>query len=262
METYKGKESCSNCRNLYGIDDGFICKSCGKSFCPNCQSDENELCVKCKKEEPPIQPPVDGVNFSTIPFESHLHERFRNIYSVLHFLNQGYDFVHAVKLTVQQFPNITNYQTIADACGRRFAGNVRTFKEWYQNGVMLEKLRSKFYLSNNDYRIFEDLLSKRGRKPLSHIELERKSHPRTVIRKRKKIITKISPKTSQQNVTAGQFVHLGNGSFQFSERSSVKIDANLPSRDVKQELKSNGLYVKNLSSFYYQLRVKANLINK
>ena len=177
-------------------------------------------------------------------------------------MNLDYPFSHAVNETLSLFPNVKNYQTIEDKCGRRFAGDIPTFKEWYQNGVMLEKLRSKFYLSNNDYRIFEDLLSKRGRKALRQSEIQRETVPRTVIRKRRTIITRIPLRGSQQNVTAGQFRHLGNGIFQYAEDLNIKIDAKLPSGEVENELTSFGLIIKNLGSFYYQLRVKADLIGK
>lgn len=270
MKSYKEKETCSNCHELYSTADGSVCKSCGKSFCQDCLSNEEILCAKCKSKASisaktkPKRPTLqkEKPHVPSVYFESNLRVRFSHIYTVIYFMNLDYPFSHAVNETLSLFPNVKNYQTIEDKCGRRFAGDIPTFKEWYQNGVMLEKLRSKFYLSNNDYRIFEDLLSKRGRKALRQSEIQRETVPRTVIRKRRTIITRIPLRGSQQNVTAGQFRHLGNGIFQYAEDLNIKIDAKLPSGEVENELTSFGLIIKNLGSFYYQLRVKADLIGK
>jgi len=288
IKSYKEKETCSNCRELYSADDGFICKSYGKSFCQNCQSTEESLCAKCKskasrsqkiklkiptpqKIEPSVSvhpktkkdisiPQKVKPHVPSVYFESHLEVRFSQIYTVIYFLNLGYEFSDAVNETLQLFPKVKDYQTIEDKCSRGFAGDIPTFKKWYQAGVMLEKLMSKFHLSNNDYRIFEDLFPKKERKHLPQIRSKRATSKRTVLLKKKTGIKTVSSRTSQQYVTAGQFRHLGKGIFKYEENMNIKIDANLPSREVKRELASFGLSVKNLSSFYYQLRVKGNLI--
>jgi len=290
MKSYKEKETCSNCHELYSADDGFVCKSCGESFCPNCLSNEESLCAKCKskasisqktKLKIPTPQKVDryvpvhtkikkGISLPqeekprvpSVYFESHLRVRFSHIYTVIHFMNLRYEFSDAVNETLRLFPNVKDYQTIEDKCGRGFAGDIPTFKKWYDSGVILKKLRSKFFLSDHDYKIFEDLLSKREKTFLPKVVSKRKIPSRTVLRKKKTDMTTVSSRTSQQYVTAGQFRHLGNGIFQYDEDLNVKIDANLPSAEVKRELGTHGLRVKNLGSFYYQLRVKADLIGR
>ena len=92
-----------------------------------------------------------------LPFQHNLYVRFRQIYSVIHFMNCGYIFQDAVKKTLRLFPNVKDYQTIEDACARRFAGNVETFIGWYQSVEIIDKLAGKFGLTNHDYAIFKDL---------------------------------------------------------------------------------------------------------
>ncbi|MFC1841208.1 hypothetical protein ACFL1N_16685, partial [Thermodesulfobacteriota bacterium] len=215
MKTYKEKGTCSNCKEQYIADDDFMCKSCGESFCNSCLSDDNELCVKCKAKESlkknvkkiitrSTTPPEFKMNkFTSIPFDSDRREALRNIYAVLYFMNRGYDFVHAVKQSLKHFPNIKNYETIADACARRFAGSVGKFKIWFETGVMLEKLGSKFSFSTNDYRIFRDLLTKKE-KVSSPVD-SNKYIAEVTPNKKRIYVRKTSPRMSQQFVTAGQF---------------------------------------------------------
>lgn len=95
---------------------------------------------------------------ANIPFESHLEIRLRHIYGVLYFMKQGSDFPSATHQTLKLFPEVQDYQTISDKCARRFAGNVDTFISWCSSGQMLNKLHSKFSLSDHDYKIFKELL--------------------------------------------------------------------------------------------------------
>ncbi len=95
---------------------------------------------------------------ANIPFESHLEIRLRHIYGVLYFMKQGSDFPSATHQTLKLFPEVQDYQTISDKCARGFAGNVDTFISWLSSGQMLNKLHSKFSLSDNDYKIFKELL--------------------------------------------------------------------------------------------------------
>lgn len=92
------------------------------------------------------------------PFESHLVIRLRHIYCVLHFMKQGSDFPTATHQTLRLFPEVQDYQTISDKCARGFAGNVDTFISWFSSGQMLNKLHSKFNLSDHDFKIFKELL--------------------------------------------------------------------------------------------------------
>jgi hypothetical protein len=95
---------------------------------------------------------------ANIPFESHLEIRLKHIYGVLYFMKHGSDFPSATHQTLKLFPEVQDYQTISDKCARGFAGNVDTFISWYSSGQMLNKLHSKFSLSDHDYKIFKELL--------------------------------------------------------------------------------------------------------
>ncbi|HGY54209.1 MAG TPA: hypothetical protein ENK44_00775 [Caldithrix abyssi] len=81
------------------------------------------------------------------------------IYSVLFYMKKGFDFPSSVKFTLSLFPDVNYYQTIADKCGRRFAGDIPTFEEWFKSGEMLYHLRAKYSLSNFEYDLFKKLLS-------------------------------------------------------------------------------------------------------
>jgi len=96
---------------------------------------------------------------TTWGFENTSKETLRQIYSVLYYLGKRYDFVDAVHHTKDKF-NIT-YQTVDDKCARRFAGTVEVFQRWYRNGEILQRLRDHFHLSSHDYKIFEELLTKK-----------------------------------------------------------------------------------------------------
>ncbi len=102
---------------------------------------------------------ISSEKIAMIPFESHLERRFRHIYGVLYYLNQNHDFPSATHQTLKLFPEVKDYQTISDACARRFAGKVDTFVHWFQTKQILSKLREKLDLSDNDYKIFKKLLS-------------------------------------------------------------------------------------------------------
>ena len=66
-------------------------------------------------------------------------------------MNCGYIFQDAVKKTLGLFTNVQDYQTIEDACARRFAGNVDTFIRWYQTGEILDRLAGEFGLTSHDW---------------------------------------------------------------------------------------------------------------
>jgi len=74
-------------------------------------------------------------------------------------MKQGLDFPSATHQALKLFPEVQDYQTISDKCGRGFAGNVDTFISWFSSGQMLNKLVEKFSLSDHDHHIFKDLLS-------------------------------------------------------------------------------------------------------
>ena len=100
----------------------------------------------------------DSKRISTLQFESRLVTRLRHIYGVLYFMKQGFDFPSATHKTLELFPEVQDYQTILDKCGRGFAGSVDTFITWFNTGQMLNKLTEKFKLSDHDYNIFRQLL--------------------------------------------------------------------------------------------------------
>lgn len=102
---------------------------------------------------------IKNPRFSETPFESTLHDRLRNIYAVLYFMQHDHDYSHSVKQALKHFPNVKDYQTISDSCTRRFAGNVASFCDWYNSGSISNKLVEKFHLSEHDYKVFFDLLN-------------------------------------------------------------------------------------------------------
>jgi hypothetical protein len=107
-----------------------------------------------------LEPSSSTAKIASIPFDSHLEIRLRHIYGVLYFMKQGHDFPSATHQTLRLFPEVRDYQTISDKCGRGFAGSVDTFISWFNSGQMLNKLREKFGLSDHDYNLFKTLLQK------------------------------------------------------------------------------------------------------
>lgn len=97
-------------------------------------------------------------NFEEIPFQNRAKQRLKHIYAVLYYMKKGYDHTKAIKEALKSFNNVDYYQTIADACYRRLAGNVRTFLEWYSSGKILAKLVETHELNRNDRKIFAELL--------------------------------------------------------------------------------------------------------
>jgi hypothetical protein len=80
-----------------------------------------------KTNRPSFEGDSPPVKIANIPFESHLEIRLRHIYGVLYFMKQGFDFPSATHQTLKLFPEVQDYQTISDKCGRGFAGSVDTF---------------------------------------------------------------------------------------------------------------------------------------
>ena len=97
-------------------------------------------------------------NFTEIPFQSRVKGRLRQIYCVLCYMQKGHSHTEAIAATVEIFPQVKDYTTVSDKCGRQFAGSTPTFVEWYRSGVMLKKLIEINKLDEHDTRIFEDLL--------------------------------------------------------------------------------------------------------
>jgi len=75
---------------------------------------------------------------------------------------RGCVYSDAVNKALKHFPNVQDYPTISVKCARHFAGNVGTFKKWYESGVMLSKLKEKLELTENDVNIFSELLDDGG----------------------------------------------------------------------------------------------------
>ena len=84
--------------------------------------------------------------------------RLKHIYGVLYFMKQGFDFPSATHQTLKLFPEVQDYQTISDKCGRGFAGSVDTFVTSFHSGEMLDRLVHKFGLSDHDAEVFQKLL--------------------------------------------------------------------------------------------------------
>jgi len=77
-------------------------------------------------------------------------------------MKQGFDFPSATHQTLKLFPEVQDYQTISDKCGRGFAGSVDTFVSWFSSRQILNKLVEKFSLSDHDYSIFKELLRQKA----------------------------------------------------------------------------------------------------
>ena len=113
-----------------------------------------------------------GQNFYEIPKEIgepniyQLSLRFTNrakqsllqIYAVLYFMKKGFDFPASVKFSLKFFPDARDYPTLADKCGRRFAGSIPQFVEWFESNDILNNLARKYSLSDYEYQSFKDLL--------------------------------------------------------------------------------------------------------
>ncbi|MBN1349880.1 winged helix-turn-helix domain-containing protein [candidate division KSB1 bacterium] len=97
--------------------------------------------------------------FTEISFNSRSAERLRQIYSVLYFMRQGYSHSDAIHQAKSYFPKVADYQTIQDKCSRQFAGDIGTFLEWFESGIILSKLIELNKLDEHDARIFGDLLN-------------------------------------------------------------------------------------------------------
>ena len=93
-------------------------------------------------------------------FDNDAKETLRQIYSVCYYMIKNHYFVDAVNKTKDHFQ--VRYQTVDDKCARCFAGTVEIFQRWYHNGEILKRLRDHFHLSHHDYKIFEELLSKKS----------------------------------------------------------------------------------------------------
>lgn len=81
------------------------------------------------------------------------------IYSVLYFMKKGYDFPSSVKFSLNLFPKVKDYMTIADKCGRCFAGSIPKFEEWFKSNNILNNLKQRYDLSEYEYQSFKELLS-------------------------------------------------------------------------------------------------------
>jgi hypothetical protein len=108
---------------------------------------------------PRPKPPIDGPLFDNNSKMALLY-----IYSVLHYLEKKYSFVDSAHKTKDKF-EIT-YQTVDDACARRFAGTVEIFQRWYRGGEILQRLKSHFHLSRHDCQIFDELLTSKSKRDL------------------------------------------------------------------------------------------------
>jgi hypothetical protein len=103
-----------------------------------------------------------GVNLllnKSLSFENSSHETLKQIYYVLYFMQKkDQEFSMAVQSCMKEL-NVKDYQTVCDKCARRFAGTVGNFKKCVSQGEILQRLKSKFQLSPQDYKIFEELLT-------------------------------------------------------------------------------------------------------
>ncbi|MEX0778842.1 MAG: DUF3883 domain-containing protein [Balneolales bacterium] len=107
-------------------------------------------------------------SFHQIKFRNSAKQTLRQIYGVIFYLNKGFNHIEAIKKAVHDFPSVNDYQTISDKCARRFAGNVPSFLEWYRHGLILNRLKSKFNLNDEDYLHFQKLLSSNSNETLNN----------------------------------------------------------------------------------------------
>lgn len=96
--------------------------------------------------------------FEEISFQNRAKERLRQIYAVLYYIQKGYSHTEAIGKALDYFPQVNDYQTMADKCGRQFAGDIPTFVKWYETGELLSKLVQKNNLNEKDKKIFAELL--------------------------------------------------------------------------------------------------------
>jgi len=93
-----------------------------------------------------------------LQFENRAKDTLAQIYFVLFFMKKGFNFPSSVKYSLNLFPDVKDYQTIADKCGRRFAGSIPLFEKWFETGEMLYNLRRKYSLNNYEFKVFKEIL--------------------------------------------------------------------------------------------------------
>ena len=96
--------------------------------------------------------------FDSIPFENRAKERVKQIYSIIYYLNNGLSYREAIKETLKNFPEVHTESTIESKATTQLGLTKNEFWELYKNGKLLEYLISKNNLSENDAKIFAELL--------------------------------------------------------------------------------------------------------
>lgn len=102
--------------------------------------------------------------FEKIPFRflRQSHPKLQQIYAVLYYLEQGYEFDESILKASNYFPQINDkFQTVESKLRRNFAGTKATFYEWYKTEKISIKLKELLELPEQDLKIFSDLLNKK-----------------------------------------------------------------------------------------------------
>jgi len=121
---------------------------------------KNKIPTKTARKSHTIPKNIEKPDLSkiSINFENRAKVTLAQIYSVLFYMKKGFDFPSSVKFSLDLFPDVKDYQTIADKCGRRFAESIPVFEKWFTSGEMLHNLSRKYSLSNFEYNVFKEIL--------------------------------------------------------------------------------------------------------
>jgi len=97
--------------------------------------------------------------FNEIPFQSNSVHTFRQIYAVIYLMKkENMMFKDAIKKAVEYFPRVNAFPSIYDKCCRKLASDKKEFLDWYENGLIIEKLEDELNPAEHDLKIFKELL--------------------------------------------------------------------------------------------------------
>jgi len=96
--------------------------------------------------------------FKDIPFENRAKERLRQTYSVIYYLNRGYDYRGAIRKTLENFPKVSDEPTIESKFTTQIQLRKEDFLNSYRSGNLLNLITKKNDLNDHDRAIFAELL--------------------------------------------------------------------------------------------------------
>ena len=199
---------------------------------------------------------LDQKSIPKIQFDSNKSLRLRHIYGVLYFMKYGNDYTEAVKATLRLFPEVKDVQTIADKCTRGFAGDTATFKQWYNSGEILYRLKQILNLSENDYNIFKNLIENTDeQKPILKDIYQVSDTTKDKIER--KIINQKAQKAERPVIGVNEKVFFDGNEYRWDGRQWLSVENNttIP-LNIQQILNRKFVPVKNSGSLAINSRQK------